>query len=342
MCNLEIKKMTSFKYLAAYTIPMATALALYFKGPFSFAALIYAFGIIPLLEIVLKEDARNDPKEIVVLKKVRKIYDYLLYVNLPIVYALVVWTALEFYHGALSAFETCGLVLSLGVSLGTNGINVAHELGHRKNNVEKTLAKALLLPSFYMHFFIEHNWGHHTYAATKEDPATAQYQQSVYGFWISSVSRQYANAWKIQGKRNRENGWGFWSIYNDMMWYTILQLVYLVTIWFVFNINTALLMLAAGVVGFILLETVNYIEHYGLLRSKMTRDAMKRFAPFTLGIPTILLVELSCMNLPATAITTIWPLKNTKAWCVGKRRRKCPLVTLPQWSFPCFRLFGLN
>jgi alkane 1-monooxygenase len=268
MCNLEIKKMTSFKYLAAYTIPMATALALYFKGPFSFAALIYAFGIIPLLEIVLKEDARNDPKEIVVLKKVRKIYDYLLYVNLPIVYALVGWTALEFYHGALSAFETCGLVLSLGISLGTNGINVAHELGHRKNSVEKTLAKALLLPSFYMHFFIEHNWGHHTYAATKEDPATAQYQQSVYGFWISSVSRQYANAWKIQGKRNRENGWGFWSIYNDMMWYTILQLVYLVTIWFVFNINTALLMLTAGVVGFILLETVNYIEHYGLLRSK--------------------------------------------------------------------------
>ena len=53
-----------------------------------------------------------------------------------------------------------------------------------------------------------------------------------------------------------------------MTWYTILQLVYLVTIWFVFNVNTALLMLAAGVVGFILLETVNYIEHYGLLRSK--------------------------------------------------------------------------
>jgi len=98
MCNLEIKKMTSFKYLAAYTIPMATALALYLKGTFSFAALIYAFGIIPLLEIVLKEDAINDTKEVVALKKVNKIYDFLLYINLPIIYVLVVWAAIEFYH----------------------------------------------------------------------------------------------------------------------------------------------------------------------------------------------------------------------------------------------------
>jgi len=260
--------MTSIKYLAAYTIPMATALALYLKGPFSFAALVYAFGIIPLLEIILKEDSRNDPKEVVEVKRFKKIYDGLLYLNLPIVYALVGWAAFVFYKENLSALETVGLVFSLGVALGTNGINVAHELGHRKNGLEKTIAKALLLPSFYMHFFVEHNWGHHTYAATKEDPATAKYQQTVYGFWLSSVCRQYANAWKIQGERNREKGSGFWSVYNDMLWYTLFQIVYLAGIGVVLNTSTALLMLAAGVVGFILLETVNYIEHYGLLRAK--------------------------------------------------------------------------
>lgn len=260
--------MTSIKYLAAYTIPMATALALYLKGPFSFAALVYAFGIIPLLEIILKEDSRNDPKEVVEVKRFKKIYDGLLYLNLPIVYALVGWTAFVFYKENLSALETVGLVFSLGVALGTNGINVAHELGHRKNRLEKTIAKALLLPSFYMHFFVEHNWGHHTYAATKEDPATAKYQQTVYGFWLSSVCRQYANAWKIQGERNREKGSGFWSVYNDMLWYTLFQIVYLAGIGVVLNTSTALLMLTAGVVGFILLETVNYIEHYGLLRAK--------------------------------------------------------------------------
>jgi len=260
--------MTSIKYLAAYTIPMATALALYLKGPFSFAALVYAFGIIPLLEIILKEDSRNDPKEVVEVKKFKKIYDGLLYLNLPVVYALVGWAAFIFYKENLSALETVGLVFSLGVALGTNGINVAHELGHRKNGLEKTIAKALLLPSFYMHFFVEHNWGHHAYAATKEDPATAKYQQTVYGFWLSSVCRQYANAWKIQGERNREKGRGFWSVYNDMLWYTLFQIVYLAGIGGVLNTSTALLMLAAGVVGFILLETVNYIEHYGLLRAK--------------------------------------------------------------------------
>lgn len=260
--------MTSIKYLMAYTIPMATALALYLKGPFSFAALIYAFGVIPLLEIILKEDSRNDPKEVVEVKKLKKIYDCLLYINLPVIYALIAWAAFVFYNEGLSTIETIGLVFSLGVALGTNGINVAHELGHRKNVLDKTLAKALLLPSFYMHFFVEHNWGHHTYAATKEDPATAKYKQSVYGFWLTSVSGQYANAWNIQGQLNKEKGKGFWSVYNDMLWYTLLQIGYLGGIWFLLNISTALLMLASGVVGFILLETVNYIEHYGLLRAK--------------------------------------------------------------------------
>ncbi|MBT5921726.1 MAG: alkane 1-monooxygenase, partial [Flavobacteriaceae bacterium] len=98
--------MTSIKYLAAYTIPMATALALYLKGPFSFAALVYAFGIIPLLEIILKEDSRNDPKEVVEVKRFKKIYDGLLYLNLPIVYALVGWAAFVFYKENLSALET--------------------------------------------------------------------------------------------------------------------------------------------------------------------------------------------------------------------------------------------
>ena len=68
---------------------------------------------------------------------------------------------------------------------------MAHELGHRKTAVERALSKLLLLPSLYMHFYIEHNFSHHLNAATTEDPATEKYNQTVYSFWITSVIRQY-------------------------------------------------------------------------------------------------------------------------------------------------------
>lgn len=127
-----------------------------------------------------------------------------------------------------------------------------------------------------------------------------------------------------------------------MMWYTILQLVYLITIWLVFNINTALLMLAAGVVGFILLETVNYIEHYGLLRSKNDQGRYEAVRAIHSWNSNHIIGRIVLYELTRHSDHHYMASKNTKAWCVGKRRLKCPLVTLPQWSFPCFRLFGLN
>ena len=97
-----------------------------------------------------------------------------------------------------STFETIGLALSTGILLATNGINVAHELGHRKPYFERLLSKLLYMPCLYMHFYIEHNFGHHLNVATPEDGATAKYNQSVYSFWISSVTKQYFDAWKNQ------------------------------------------------------------------------------------------------------------------------------------------------
>ena len=97
------------------------------------------------------------------------------------------------------------MVFTVGIVLGVNGINVAHELGHRQATNERFIGKALLLPALYMHFYIEHNYGHHLHAATKEDPATARYNQSVYSFWFTSIFRQYINAWSIQNKLLKNN-----------------------------------------------------------------------------------------------------------------------------------------
>jgi alkane 1-monooxygenase len=127
-----------------------------------------------------------------------------------------------------------------------------------------------------MHFYIEHNFGHHANAATAEDPATAKLNQSVYSFWISSTIRQYVSAWKLQQQLLGRDGLSFLSLKNDMLWYTLFQSLYLVTVFLIFGPLGLLIAFFSGVVGFLMLETVNYIEHYGLMRKKLPSGRYER------------------------------------------------------------------
>ena len=122
------------------------------------------------------------------------------------------------------------------------------------------------MPCLYMHFFIEHNYGHHLRVATPEDGATARYNQTVYGFWFTSVTRQYASAWRIQKDLLQRQGLSFFSVKNDMLWYHLIQPAYLFGVYLLFGMAGLLFAVAVGVIAFLFLECINYIEHYGLRR----------------------------------------------------------------------------
>ncbi len=268
--------MKDLKYLAALTLPISAVISLYFKGGWSYFTVIYAFGMIPILELLLPHDTSNYEGEEREEKKKSKLFDWMLYLNIPIVFGLIIYTLWDLTHVTYATYEIVGLILSIGIVLGTNGINVAHELGHRQGSFERHLGKFLLLPSHYMHFYIEHNFGHHANAATKEDPATAQYNQSVYSFWFTSVVRQYLSAWKLQSKLLKGAGLPFFSIKNDMLWYTVFQCLYLLIVYLFFAEIGLVFAVGAGITGFLMLETVNYIEHYGLSRKKMASGRYER------------------------------------------------------------------
>jgi alkane 1-monooxygenase len=264
------------KYLAALTIPLSAVVSLYLKGVWSYFTPFYAFVLIPVLEILFLEDSHNlDPDE-KNSKSNNRLFDWMLYLNVPIVYSLIIIYLISITTTDQALYETIGLMLSLGIVLGANGINVGHELGHRQKSPERFLGKMLLLPSFYMHFYIEHNYGHHVNAATREDPATARLNQTVYSFWFTSVVRQYINAWRIQFQLLKKQGRSFLSIKNDMFWYLILEASYLIKVYLVFGSGAIPFVIGAGIVGFLLLETVNYIEHYGLLRKKLPSGRYER------------------------------------------------------------------
>ena len=268
--------MKDLKYLAAFSIPMVAFLGLSLKGHWVWATPVFTFVCIPILELLFPVDTHNLQQDDAESKLKKRLFDWLLYLNLPIIFVIIVYALLIISNSVLATYEIVGLIFSVGIVLGVNGINVGHELGHRQHTNERFIGKALLLPSLYMHFYIEHNYGHHMHAATPEDPATARYNQSVYSFWFTSTVRQYINAWRIQLKLLKNKESQFLGIYNDMFWYTFFQVSYLVIVAFVFGTTALLFAFLAGVVGFILLETVNYIEHYGLIRLKTKSGRYER------------------------------------------------------------------
>ena len=266
------------KYLMSYSIALFAFIGISLGGFYNYLAVIYTFVFIPALEIIVKKSDEKYTDEEKKNRNLDPFFDLLLYLNIPIVFGIFFFS-LEKLAVSSSVYDIIGIILSASIVMATNGINVGHELGHRKSLIARTCSKLLYLPCQYMHFYIEHNFGHHINVATPEDPATARYKQTVYSFWITSVIRTYVSAWEIQLKLLKVSKRGFFSIKNDMIFYTLFQLSFLVFIYYNFGLYLTLLSILMSVVSFLFLETINYVEHYGLLRKKEPSGRYERVKP---------------------------------------------------------------
>jgi alkane 1-monooxygenase len=268
--------MKDFKYLIAYLLPASAFLGLEWKGYWLFFTVIFAFGLLPLGEMILPQHYDNTPEANETTRSNTRFFDWLLYLHLPLLYLLIFNALHVFKNNDLSIMETIGMVMSVGIIVSSFGINVAHELGHRSNPKEQFLSKALLLSALYMHFFIEHNLGHHKNVATDEDPSSARMGENMYAFWFRSVKDSYLSAWNLEAVRLKKLGKPPYSVDNQMIWFQIIQITYLILIGIFFGYAAILIAIGFAVVGFSLLEAVNYIEHYGLRRQKL---ASGRYEP---------------------------------------------------------------
>lgn len=267
------------KYLPIYTIPVFAYISFFGGGVWSYALVLYAFGLVPLLDFLTPINPNNHSEAEEALVKNDRFYDFLLYTTIPIQYTLLILFFFAVQQAHLSRFELVGIVLSFGICCGGIGINVAHELGHRKTLFEQRLAKVLLLTSLYMHFFIEHNRGHHKNVATEADPATARYGEIVYFFWLRSVVNSYLSAWHLENDRLLHLGKGIVSLHNEMIQYSLIQFAFLGAIFYFFGGFVLSCFVVSAVIGFLLLETINYVEHYGLMRRKNEGGIYERILP---------------------------------------------------------------
>ncbi len=260
--------MKDAKYLIAYILPLSAIAGLAWQGAWSWAAPVLAFALLPTLEQWLPQSVENVAAEAEEPRSAVRFFDWLLYLNIPLVYGIVLGYVALIDAGSLTWFELAGLTLGVGIIVGANGINVAHELGHRRLRYEQMLSKWLLLPALYQHFFIEHNRGHHKHVATPLDPATARFGENVYAFWWRSVTGGWRSAWRLEAERLQKAGLGLWSRHNEMLHFIGAQALWLGSIGVAFGPAALLGAVVVAGIGFLLLETINYIEHYGLQRQQ--------------------------------------------------------------------------
>jgi alkane 1-monooxygenase len=243
---------------------------------------VIILGVVPAIDLFTGLDRSNPPDDVIERLENDRYYRWITYLFLPIQYlgffGAFVWIARPEWLGVddLSTFGKLGLAISIG-AIGGIGINTAHELGHKKESHERWLSKIALAQSFYGHFYIEHNRGHHVRVATPEDPASSRLGENFYQFWPRTVGGSVKSAWRLEKKRYARKGKHPFRIGNDVLNAWLMSAVLWGALMVVLDVWILPFLVIQAIVGFSLLEVVNYMEHYGMLRQKVGVGERQRY-----------------------------------------------------------------
>jgi alkane 1-monooxygenase len=248
-------------------------------GLFWWIGPMFVYVLIPLLDIVIGDDASNAPEDVVAWLEQDRYYRWITYLFLPLQFlTLFVGLWLMTRDGGLPVIDRLGIATTLGMLNGI-AINTAHELGHKKEHLERWFARIALAPCGYGHFFIEHNRGHHVRVATPDDPASSRLGESFWRFWPRTVFGSARNGWRLEKSRLRRMGKGTWTLRNDVLNAWAMTLVLWAVLVAVFGVGVLPYLVLQAALAFSLLEAVNYVEHYGLLRQTLPNGRPERVTP---------------------------------------------------------------
>lgn len=271
--------MNKIKYLLVYTIPLVTVVSFTHGGIWSWSTIFYAFIFLPLIDHILSVDSMNltssESKEALQ----SSYYNLALYGTVPVQIGFVIWFLVDVSSSELSTIDLVGKACSMGAMGSVLAINSAHEIGHRMGRVNKFLSKLLLTSVLYAHFYEEHNYGHHKNVGTYEDPATARKGEWLYVFVFRSIIMGWINAWRLEYKRLTRRGGSSVSYRNEVLIWQLIQIAVLVSIYFFLGLTTLLCFIIASFLSIFILEAINYIEHYGLTREKVSEFRYEKVNP---------------------------------------------------------------
>jgi alkane 1-monooxygenase len=239
---------------------------------------IWILGVIPLLDWIVGEDRSNAPESAMEHLEQNHFYRWCTYLYLPLQFAGLMWGTWVVSHYGLSWSEVLGFATTIG-AVGGIGIANAHELGHKRDDLERWLSRVVLAQTFYGHFYVEHNRGHHSRVATPEDPASSRLGESFWAFLPRTVAGGLRSGWGLEKGRLARHDTGPWSVHNKILQAWAMSVALFGTLIGVFGVKVVPFLVIQAVFGFSLLEVVNYLEHYGLLRQKLANGRYERCMP---------------------------------------------------------------
>ena len=261
-------------FLASFPMAPIVLLCVAAGGWWTYVPLAVIFVAVPILDAIggIADESRVSPDF-----DRNPWFKAITWAWVPVQLALLTWVLAMAATGRLTPFELAGAALSMGATAGAVGITFAHELVHRRQRVERALGEVLLASVSYTHFAIEHVHGHHRHVGTPQDPATARLGESVYRFLPRTVVGSLTSAWHLERERLARRGRTVWS--NRMLRYAATQAALYPAVWWIFGGAGLAVFAGQAATAVTLLEVINYVEHYGLMRKAIAPGEYERIAP---------------------------------------------------------------
>ena len=255
--------MRALPFALSLTFVPIAVMAVTFGGVWTVAGAIYGLMLIPIADIFVGLNTENAAKESVGSPFWYRVITWAwVPIQLGIIFSLIAAAGTD----RLSEDELLAAAVSTGLMTGGIGITYAHEMMHQTNRFERALAEILMTSTLYGHFCIEHIAGHHVKVATLKDPATARFGEAFYWFFPRAIFGSLFSAWGIQRLRLQNRGRSLWHLSNAFWRYSFAYAVFLAVAYTLAGWLGIKLFILQAFVAILLLENINYVEHYGLMR----------------------------------------------------------------------------
>jgi len=273
------KYMWLLSVIAPFAAPLGPIMYLY-TGHTQWLWIFLAFFYIglPVLDFVFGEDKQNPPEQAVPQLENTAYYRVITYLLVPIITFGFLFNVIFLATHDLHWLHWLAVAITTGSLLGF-GLNLGHEMGHKKRKLDKALALFTLSLGGYGHFSIEHNRGHHRDVATPEDPATSRMGEHIYEFMLREIPGAFKRAWKLESERLERAGKSRWNVGNEMLQAGAMTLVLYTALLALFGWPMVPVLAVVAFWGAFQLTSANYIEHYGLVRQKLPNGEYERCAP---------------------------------------------------------------
>ena len=251
-----------FKYLKFLAAPLTILIAIYFSflgGNYVWYFFLGFYAFVMIGDLLGGDDITVEEY------KYPFFLNLILYLTLPLLIALLAVMIYKIDEQTISSF--IAYCITVGFMLGSFAVNVGHELTHRKNKkLDMFIGNWLQALCWDNAFAIEHVYGHHKHVGLFNDAATARRGEGIISFIFRSTFTEYKNAFQIEKNRLSKRGESFFAFENKFFIGIFRSIFITVVIYFLGGYKALICYLIAALMSKVLLETINFIEHYGLVR----------------------------------------------------------------------------